>query len=400
VVILTPGVGAPLAPAPAAAVDAFTAAGGGLVVFERMATNVLSSAAQSCPIAGSSSYSQKRNTISVLASGHPIVAALGPSAAFSSYAASGVAPKSGAQIVSRWNDADQTAHTVAWSNGPGRVVYVNQLNAWYSGNWSTDEPWMNDTIYGNVMMSNILEWVRPPRFCSGVVTGIVVRPPVFGRWTRLNWGATVPGAASFVGVDVLDGSGAALASNVASGSDLSALGITNDSLRLRCRLETTDAAQRPSLENWSLGWMESDAAWLPGPWSAVVTSTQDAPLMGTPISWLDAHGFTERYSVAEQSDPDGDGLLTWQEYVAGCDPTNSGSLFRVDDASGSVGDGFVLEWDTSTGRLYSVWFNRSLDDPWTNRVRQVLGTGGRCAYTNPPPLPAEGYFRIAVEPLP
>jgi hypothetical protein len=400
VVILTPGVGMPLPAVPTAAIDEYTASGGGLVVFERTATGVLAPGALSSPIVSSTFHDQKRNNASVLVPAHPVAAGLAGTASFSSYAAVGVVPKPGAQTILRWNDVDQTAHTVAWSNGPGRVVYVNQLNAWYSGNWNSDDPWMNSTAYGNKLMSNIVEWVRPVRVYTGSVTGTVVRPTVFGRWDRLRWGSTVPGAAAAVQVDILDETGAVLATNVASGSELHGLGVTNAAIRLRCRLATTDPTVRPSLDEWSVGWMESDLAWRSGSWSPAVRSTQDSPVMGTPMAWLDAHGFTNGYSAAEHGDPDGDGLLTWEEYLAGCDPTNVASRFYVEDAAIVGGDGFVLEWDTSTGRIYSVWFNRSLDDPWTNRVRQVLGTGGRCAYTNPPPLPAEGYFRIAVEPLP
>ncbi len=51
-----------------------------------------------------------------------------------------------------------------------------------------------------------------------------------------------------------------------------------------------------------------------------------APLLGegtVPSEWLAQYGLTDRNWMAESSlDPDGDGLLTWQEYELDSDPTN------------------------------------------------------------------------------
>ena len=49
---------------------------------------------------------------------------------------------------------------------------------------------------------------------------------------------------------------------------------------------------------------------------------------GTPYSWLGSY-FTNNYDVAETNDVDNDGLLTWEEYVTGTDPTNQASVFAV-----------------------------------------------------------------------
>jgi hypothetical protein len=54
---------------------------------------------------------------------------------------------------------------------------------------------------------------------------------------------------------------------------------------------------------------------------------------GTPIGYLREHGLTDPYYTnpddAELGDWDGDGLLNWEEYVAGTDPTNALSVFEV-----------------------------------------------------------------------
>lgn len=51
-------------------------------------------------------------------------------------------------------------------------------------------------------------------------------------------------------------------------------------------------------------------------------------VMGTPYSWLASY-FTNNYDVADTGDADNDGLLTWEEYVAGTDPTNAASVFAI-----------------------------------------------------------------------
>lgn len=69
--------------------------------------------------------------------------------------------------------------------------------------------------------------------------------------------------------------------------------------------------------------MVVEALFLSGPWP--YTSR------GTDWSWLDGHGLVTNcdYEGADLSDPDNDHALNWEEYVAGTDPTNAGSVFVV-----------------------------------------------------------------------
>ncbi len=74
----------------------------------------------------------------------------------------------------------------------------------------------------------------------------------------------------------------------------------------------------------------------------------------TPYSWLAQYGLTN-YNADAVADVDGDGAKTWQEYIAGTDPTNAASCFRITENPRNV-----LNWSTVTGRVYSVYWSTNL----------------------------------------
>jgi hypothetical protein len=107
-----------------------------------------------------------------------------------------------------------------------------------------------------------------------------------------------------------------------------------------------------------------------------------------PKWWLAQHNLTNFNADALQ-DIDFDGLKTWQEYIAGTDPTNSESCFRItlDDRNG-------IGWTAVSGRVYNVY--------WTTNL---LTTGFQCmgsnipwtqgGFTNPPNAP-QGFYKMDV----
>ncbi len=59
-------------------------------------------------------------------------------------------------------------------------------------------------------------------------------------------------------------------------------------------------------------------------------------------------------------DADGDGLNNQGEFIAGTNPTNSESCFKVNTGKAVDGSAFVLTWDSVTGRVYSVYWKDCL----------------------------------------
>jgi len=65
-------------------------------------------------------------------------------------------------------------------------------------------------------------------------------------------------------------------------------------------------------------------------------------------------------------DRDGDGQTDLQEFLAGTDPTNGGSILRVLTITPMGGGSTTVVWSAVIGRNYVVQFKDSLDENWTN----------------------------------
>jgi len=103
---------------------------------------------------------------------------------------------------------------------------------------------------------------------------------------------------------------------------------------------------------------------------------------GVPQGWLAEHGFTNAdWQAASLQDQDGDGMLTWEEYVAGTSPTNNADLFAVEIQYVRTNDTTTLIWPSVSNRLYKVW--RSTD----------LAQGFRQLSGNLPATPPVNTFR-------
>jgi len=70
--------------------------------------------------------------------------------------------------------------------------------------------------------------------------------------------------------------------------------------------------------------------------------------LGTPVAWYQIRGITPQgtddWDAVDHYDSDGDSKLNWQEYVAGTDPTNPLSLFKIVTIRANVGEPVYLEW--------------------------------------------------------
>jgi len=127
-----------------------------------------------------------------------------------------------------------------------------------------------------------------------------------------------------------------------------------------------------------------------------ITVMQPTP-HGTPPNWLAAHAFTGDLAAAEMSDPDRDGLLTWQEYRAGTDPRDQASSLVIRPA-GQGGAPFHVAFSSVAGKHYRV--EATVDfGGWQVVQGGLVGTGESMVVTDTRPLAGarQVYYRLVVE---
>lgn len=93
---------------------------------------------------------------------------------------------------------------------------------------------------------------------------------------------------------------------------------------------------------------------------------QVATAQSTPYWWLAENGLTNggfSFDAAETNDSDGDGMAAWEEFIAGTQPTNSLSIFEIENLMYDLSDDIVITWTgRGTNRSYSVWWATNLTD--------------------------------------
>ncbi|MDB6124977.1 MAG: hypothetical protein JWQ71_3970 [Pedosphaera sp.] len=122
------------------------------------------------------------------------------------------------------------------------------------------------------------------------------------------------------------------------------------------------------------------------------------PPHGTPVPWLIAHGFNGDPAVDELSDPNGDGMPVWQEYIAGLNPSDPNSKFMIRQyAPAAPGQPAQITFSTALGRTYRVETALSLDT-WTVLQDGISGTGGNVTVLDSRNLSGvhEVYYRVVV----
>ncbi len=125
-------------------------------------------------------------------------------------------------------------------------------------------------------------------------------------------------------------------------------------------------------------------------WTSVVADgtltvafTENVWTNGTPETWLADYYGSTNYEQAASSDTDGDGQEAWAEHLAGTDPTDSNSVFRIDDTWHENGTNY-LRWvshhvgdQTSLPPYNIVYATNLLNADWnvvTDTVERTDGT--------------------------
>ena len=178
---------------------------------------------------------------------------------------------------------------------------------------------------------------------------------------------------------------------------------TNSTLNLN--FDGTDIVSRISLNN-GVSWLPYGsyaAAQLDALGSGTYTGSGSLLVEGftsdpanTPYSWLAQYGLTN-FNTDVMEDIDRDGLLTWQEYVAGTNPTNPASCLRITGSS-TTAQGTVIRWSSSSNLFYSLGQTTNLLETFIilPGASNMPATPPENIYTNPAQAGRSSFYRINV----
>jgi hypothetical protein len=92
-------------------------------------------------------------------------------------------------------------------------------------------------------------------------------------------------------------------------------------------------------------------------------------------------------------DADGDGASNLQEYLAGTNPTNPNSVFRL-SAAATANSTVTLTWPAVSGKSYQIQYKTNLNDPvWLTAPGNVSVTGSQGSYLTPA-APPSSFYRV------
>ena len=94
---------------------------------------------------------------------------------------------------------------------------------------------------------------------------------------------------------------------------------------------------------------------------------------------------------AADADADADGHSNQQEFLAGTDPRDAGSILRV-TAMRATGTGVELTWKSCTGKAYHIEYGSSIGG--YAEVAQVGANGATTSYLDVASRTGSGFYRV------
>jgi rhamnogalacturonan endolyase len=130
----------------------------------------------------------------------------------------------------------------------------------------------------------------------------------------------------------------------------------------------------------------------PGFVNAVITSTLSAF-----EQWQILHFSSMDNPLAQaEEDPDDDGQNNRTEFIAGTNPQNSLSFFKV-EISAATGGAFLLAWPSIPGKNYTIQQSTTLDSGWQLFHSLTGSPGTSTTHLIPAPNMGKRFFRVLVE---
>jgi hypothetical protein len=126
---------------------------------------------------------------------------------------------------------------------------------------------------------------------------------------------------------------------------------------------------------------------------AVITTLADNDADGIPDNWETSHGFDPNDNSDRLLDSDGDGMLNWQEYVAGTNPTNALSFLKLVSLIST--NGVTMEFPAMSNRTYAVQYNTALGDTnWQSLLQVPAARSNYMEAATDPITPSNRFYRV------
>jgi type VI secretion system Hcp family effector len=122
------------------------------------------------------------------------------------------------------------------------------------------------------------------------------------------------------------------------------------------------------------------------------TNLLDTDFDGMPNAYESANGLNPDLNDAN-GDLDGDGLTNYQEFLAGTQPNNFNSVFRVTRANLASGQ-VRITWNSVAGKTYTISAANQINGPYTP-VRNVPSTGTGETFSEFPPSLSHQFYRVS-----
>jgi hypothetical protein len=114
-----------------------------------------------------------------------------------------------------------------------------------------------------------------------------------------------------------------------------------------------------------------------------------------PYWWLASHGRTNDFNNAELLNG-ANGIPVWESYVAGLDPNDPESQLRLTMRLSLDGANVVLNWNTVTGRVYTVYSSTNLGQGFLPLPSGADLPATMASFTNDCSTPSVTLYRVGV----
>ena len=126
--------------------------------------------------------------------------------------------------------------------------------------------------------------------------------------------------------------------------------------------------------------------------------TADLAVNDVPHWWLAQYGWTSDFDYWAERDDDGDGKTALEEYLAGTNPTDGNSFFKIastemDSESGDL----VMTWPSVAGKEYYILQSWDLS-AWWRISDAIAATPPMNTYTQAMDTDPAAFYRVAINP--